>query len=222
MASHLVLFRPEPLRFPPPPSSSRVTVLSPAAAAAIGAGIQLQSISNETGDFRLVDSATETTASETNPITAAMSNKLVVRQTLGRNPNVRNCLTYVTDHHLAYVCGFQVVVINTETKEQNFISGTSTYQHQSLAITALASNISKRVIAVAEKVEPSGIVTFYDAVTLRRKKMLTHSELGSTEIRAMAFSEDGRFLVTQSAGPEWNLTLWNVEKGAKYLCATKI
>lgn len=151
-----------------------------------------------------------------------MSNKLVVRQTLGRNPNVRNCLTYVTDHHLAYVCGFQVVVINTETKEQNFISGTSTYQHQSLAITALASNISKRVIAVAEKVEPSGIVTFYDAVTLRRKKMLTHSELGSTEIRAMAFSEDGRFLVTQSAGPEWNLTLWNVEKGAKYLCATKI
>lgn len=141
---------------------------------------------------------------------------------MGRNPNVRNCLTYVTDHHIAYVCGFQVVIINTETKEQNFISGTSTYQHQSLGITVIASNVSKRIIAVAEKVEPAAIVTFYDANTLRRKKMLTHADLGSSEIRAMAFSEDGRFLVTQSAGPEWNLVLWNVEKGAKFLCSAKI
>lgn len=151
-----------------------------------------------------------------------MSGKLVVRQTLGRNPLVRNCLTFVADHHLAYVCGFQVVVINTETKEQNFISGTYSYQHQSLSITALASNAAKKVIAVAEKVESNAIVTFYDSVTLRKKKIITHADMGSTEIKAMDFSEDGRFLVTQGAGPDWNLMLWNVEKGAKLLSSIKV
>lgn len=148
--------------------------------------------------------------------------KLVVRQALGLTGNVKNCLTFVEDHQLAYVCGHQIVVINTETKEQNFIPGTSTYQHQSLGVTAIAACFSKKVIGVAERVEPSAIVTFYDSHTLRRKKVLTYPELGSSEIRCLAFSEDGRYLITQGAGPEWNLVLWNVDKAIKVLCTTKI
>lgn len=148
--------------------------------------------------------------------------KLVVKQVLGLNSRIKNCITFSEDHHLAYVAGHQVVVLNTETKEQNFIPGTFTYQHQSLGFTALAASLSKKIIAVAEKVEPSAIVTFYDSHTLRKKRLLTYPELGSSEIRCLVFSEDGKFLLTQGAGPEWNLVLWNVEKTAKVLCSTKI
>lgn len=151
-----------------------------------------------------------------------MSSKLVVKQALGRNPTVKNCLTFVGDHHLAYACGFQVVIINIETKEQAFIQGTFTYQHQSLAITAIAANIPKKVIAVAEKVEPHGIITFYDSLTLRKKRVLSTPELASTEIRCMTFSDDGKYLLTQGAGPEWMLVLWGVEKGAKVLDRVKM
>jgi WD40 repeat protein len=148
--------------------------------------------------------------------------KLAVRQAFGLTGPVKNCLTFVEDHHLAYVCGHQIVVINTETREQNFIPGTATYQHQSLGFTAIATCFSKKVIGVAEKVEPSAIVTFYDSHSLRKKKLLTYPELGSNEIRCLAFSEDGRYLLTQGAGPEWNLVLWNVDKAIKILCSTKI
>ncbi len=148
--------------------------------------------------------------------------KLAVKQVLGLSSKVKSCMTFVEDHHLAYFAGHQVVVINTETKEQNFISGTSTYQHQSLGFTAITASPGKKVIAVAEKVEPNAIVTFYDNHSLRKKRLLTYPEIGSSEIRSMSFSEDGKYLVTQGGSPEWNLVLWNVEKSAKVLCTSKM
>lgn len=151
-----------------------------------------------------------------------MSGKLVVRQALGINGNVKNCLTFVEDHSLAYVCGHQVVILNTELREQVFIPATNTYQHQSLGFTAIAACFSKKLIAVAEKVDPNAIVTFYDAKTLRRKKVLASSDIASKEIKCLAFSDDGRFLLTQGAGPDWNLILWHVEKAAKAICSVRI
>eukprot|EP01031_Cornospumella_fuschlensis_P041418 gene41418-50536_t len=150
------------------------------------------------------------------------SGRLIVKQALGLNPNVKNCLSFVDDHSLAYVCGHQVVIANTEVREQAFIPATNTYQHQSLGITAIAACLGKKLLAVAEKVEPNAIVTFYDTKSLRKKKMLTAPELGSKEIKALVFSEDGKFLLTQGGGPEWNLVLWHVEKTAKALCSAKI
>lgn len=123
---------------------------------------------------------------------------------------------------MAYACGHQVVIINTETKEQKFIPGTNTYQHQSKGISAILCSIGRKLIAVAEKCEPTAIVTFYDTVHLKKKKVLTYNELGSTEIKCLAFSDDGRFLLTQGCGPEWNLVMWNVEKSVKVLCSTKV
>lgn len=148
--------------------------------------------------------------------------KLVPKQSFGINPVTRNCLSFTQDHHVAYTSGHQVAVLNTETKEQQFLSGTSSYQHQSQGITAIVTSISRKLVAVAEKVDPTAIVTFYDGVTLRRKKVLTYSELGSNEIRCLAFSDDGKFLLTQGCGPEWNLVLWNIEKSIKVVTSVKI
>jgi len=38
----------------------------------------------------------------------------------------------------------------------------------------------------------------------------------------MSFSDDGKFLITQGCGPEWNLTLWNVEKSIKVITSVKV
>lgn len=146
----------------------------------------------------------------------------MVKHAFGINPHVKNCLAFSDDHHLAYACGHQVVVVNTETKDQGFIQLGTHQQYQSLGLTAICSSFPKKYIAVAEKSDPVGIVNFYDSHSLRKKKTLNFSELGSREIRSMAFSEDGRFFITQGSGPEWNLVLWNVEKTAKVICTTKV
>jgi WD40 repeat protein len=151
-----------------------------------------------------------------------MSGKIVVKHVYGINPEIRNCIGFTEDHHLAYSCGHQIAVINTESKEQSFISATSTYQHQSLGITAIAICASKKIIAVAEKVEPGAIVTFYDSHTLKRRRVLSYNEIGSNEIKCVAFSEDGRHMLVQGGGPEWNLVLWSIEKTAKVVCTVKI
>lgn len=151
-----------------------------------------------------------------------MSGKLTVKQAFGINPLVKNCLVFTEEHHLAYSCGHQIAVINTESKEQAFIAGTATYQHQSLGITAMVVCASKKIIAVAEKVEPAAIVTFYDTHTLKRRRVLTYNELGSHEIKCIAFTEDGRHMLVQGGAPEWNLVLWSIEKTAKVVCSVKI
>lgn len=86
----------------------------------------------------------------------------------------------------------------------------------------MAYSHAKKIIAVAEKVDPIAIVTFYDSITLRKKKLISSNEFGSHEIRCMSFSEDGKFLITQGCGPEWNLTLWNVEKSVKVIISVKV
>jgi WD40 repeat protein len=151
-----------------------------------------------------------------------MAGKLAVKQAFGINPQIKNCIGFTEEHHLAYSCGHQIAVINTESKEQSFIAATSTYQHQSLGITAIVISISKKIIAVAEKVEPAAIVTFYDTHTLKRRRVLTYNEIGSNEIKCIAFSEDGRHMLVQGGGPEWNLVLWSIEKTAKVVCSVKI
>jgi len=151
-----------------------------------------------------------------------MSGKLVIKQAFGINPNIKNCLVFTEEHHLAYLCGHQIAVINTESKDQNFITGTNSYQHQSLGISAMVVSLAKKIIAVAEKVEPAAIITLYDAHTLRKKRLLTYNELGSNEIRCIAFSEDGRFMLVQGCGPDWNLVLWSIEKAAKVVTSVKI
>ena len=147
--------------------------------------------------------------------------KVTPKHVFGINTKVKNCISMAEDHQLVYVCGHQVVVMNTESKEQFFIPGT-TQAYQSLGISAFACSAAKKTIAVAEIVEPVAAVALYDTQSLRRRKVLQYSDLGSTEVRAVAFSADGKLCLTQGAGPEWNLVLWNVEKSVKVLGCIKI
>ena len=112
------------------------------------------------------------------------------------------------------------MIVNTETKDQSFIPGT-TYPQKSLGITCLSSSRPKKIIAVAEKTAENGIVTFYDSHSLRKKKCINHSDIGSKEIVSMAFSSDGKYFIMQGGAPEWNFCLWNLEKSIKLVYTYK-
>ena len=147
--------------------------------------------------------------------------KLVVKQAYGVSKDSKNCLCFSDEHHLCYVGGHHAVVMNYDSKEQQFIQGAS-HTYDSLGITALASSWPKKVIAVAERANPVAGCTFYDSSSLRRRKVVFYQELGSKYISSVAFSNDGRFFLMQGGAPEWNLTMWNVEKAPKLVAHVKL
>jgi hypothetical protein len=53
-------------------------------------------------------------------------------------------------------------------------------------LVGLACSPQKKLIAVIEKSEPSAVVSFFDAVTLRRtKKYISIGEIGARDIRSL-------------------------------------
>ena len=148
--------------------------------------------------------------------------KLVVKHAFGINSNIKNGLVFCEDHQIAYVCGHQVVIFNTESREQSFIGPTALPGFQSQGITAIACAFRRKLVAVAEKADPVAVVSFYDTHAGRKRKVLNYPDLGSKEIKSIAFSDDCRFCLTLGAGPEWNLVLWAVEKSAKVMSVAKV
>ncbi len=55
-------------------------------------------------------------------------------------------------------------------------------------------------------------MTVYEVQTLRRKKVLSTTEVTSTEFKCLAFSSDSKFLIAQGGSPDWTLTYWSWDK----------
>ena len=123
--------------------------------------------------------------------------------------NVQTCpsMLYVDDTTVLYSVGHNVVLHNTDTNRQRVFSGLETTK----AITALALTPRKNMLAIAERGDRA-IVSIYDTTTGRRKKQLSTSEIGSTSIQCMEFSEH-KTLVTMGGAPDWTLVVWAYDKG---------
>ena len=147
--------------------------------------------------------------------------KLITRHAFGVS-RAKNCLLFKDDHHLLYASGNNVIVYNTETKEQNFIHASS-YPFVGLGVTCISTNKYKNMIAIAEKTSQGyGVVSFFDThAPYRKKKYLHYTDVGSKEIICTSFSNDGKFFAVQGGAPEWNLSIWNIEKVPKLLCVYK-
>ncbi|EFJ35022.1 WD repeat domain-containing protein [Selaginella moellendorffii] len=58
------------------------------------------------------------------------------------------------------------------------------------------------------------IISLYETVTLKKKKVLAGTEFvaSTREYVSLCFSSDGRSIVAQAGGPDWNLVVWGLEK----------
>jgi len=71
---------------------------------------------------------------------------------------------------------------------------------------------------LARVINPScstGVVNIYDAVTLRRRKMLTFPDLGGKGILSVGFSHDAKLCLVQGGAPDYTCVLFGIEKAVK-------
>ncbi|KXJ18311.1 cilia- and flagella-associated protein 57 [Exaiptasia diaphana] len=133
----------------------------------------------------------------------------------GLKADVTNNICYLDEQTIIYPSGSNCVLFNIDQKTQRFIPGTD----KCVGMTAMAVSPNRRYVAIAEKGEKATI-TIYDLHTLRKKKVLSFSELQSTEFVSLAFSPDSKYLVSQGGRPDWTLLYWTWEK-AKVMAYTK-
>ncbi|CCW63626.1 unnamed protein product [Phytomonas sp. EM1] len=135
---------------------------------------------------------------------------LVKRHAFGARSDPHNALCWVDEGTLMYPVGKTVALHQLSTNNQRFLD--SSYCNV-LGITSIAISENKKFVAIAEGGE-NPQVQVIDTMTRKRRKLLSisPSELGSDRFIAMAFSTDGRHLVTQGGGPSWNLYYWNWER----------
>ena len=130
-----------------------------------------------------------------------------LRHSFGLKADVTNNVAFQDEQTILYPSGSNCIMFNMETRAQKFISNVE----KSGGMTAMALTPNKRYVALAEKGEKATI-TIYDLQTLRKKKVLTTTEVQSQQYVSLAFSPDSKFLISQGARPDWTLLYWAWEK----------
>lgn len=125
----------------------------------------------------------------------------------GVRTGVTGNICYQDEHTIVYTSGAYCVLYNIDQKSQKFIP----ISDKGNSMTALAVSPNRRYIAIAETGEKA-IVTIFDLHSLRRKKLLSSSEVESKEYVSLAFSPDSKYLITQGGKPDWTLLYWTWEK----------
>lgn len=136
-------------------------------------------------------------------MTTAISPKLV----FGFRGDVSDNVGYADDGSVVYPAGHNIVLYSPDSKTQRLISGTL----ESEGITAICVSPNKKLLAVAERSEKA-MITVYDLQTLKRRKVLMSSDAAAKEYVSLSFSADGKMLLAQGGGPDYNLVLWVWEK----------
>ena len=126
----------------------------------------------------------------------------------GLKGDVAGNVAFIDETNIVYPSGSNIVLYNIDQKIQRFIACTS---EKSEGITAMALSPNGKFCAVAEK-GSKATITIFDLHSLRKKKLLSHSELQSTEFVSVAFSPDSKYLLAQAGRPDWQLIYWNWEK----------
>ncbi|TPX74759.1 hypothetical protein CcCBS67573_g03970 [Chytriomyces confervae] len=132
---------------------------------------------------------------------------LLNRYVFGLKGDVKDNIGYIDEQTVIYPAGSNSILYNMETKVQKFIPVTEKCE----GITCLAVAPNKRYAAIAERGEKP-IASIYDLHTLRKRKSLSPAEAESKDFVCMAFSTDGKYIITQSGAPDWTMYYWTWEK----------
>lgn len=137
------------------------------------------------------------------------------RHIFGLKSGVTGNICYHDEQTIVYPAGSNCILYNTEQKTQKFIQGTD----KSDGMTALAVSPNRRYVAIAEKGEKPTI-TIHDLHSLRKRKVLSSTDVQSGEYVSLAFSPDSKYLVAQGGKPDYTLLYWTWEK-SKVMAVTK-
>ena len=133
---------------------------------------------------------------------------LCARHAFGLKGDVSSPIHYGDEATTIYPCGHSVVLYNSEAKDQELIPGLP----QTKGITALALAPSRKWLCVAERGLETAQIGVYDVIHRKKKRVVQYQDIQTDTIVHMAFSHDGKYLLTQGSGPEWTLVLWTFDK----------
>jgi len=138
------------------------------------------------------------------------------RHIFGVKTGVAGNICYQDEQTIVYTSGAYCVLYNIDQKLQKFIP----VSEKGNSMTAITVSPNRRYVAIAERGEEKATITIFDLHTLRRKKVLSSSEVQSTEYVSLAFSPDSKYLIAQGGKPDWTLLYWTWEK-SKIMATTR-
>jgi WD40 repeat protein/chromosome segregation ATPase len=151
----------------------------------------------------------------------------------GLRGDLASSVCYMQDNVVLYPSGHNLVLYNTETRAQRFIHGLRADALSSEAtaaagggpssamaaspdaeeralrssITAVAVSPNRQYVAVAERAQ-RGVISIFDAKTLKKRKMLKSPDVACREYLALAFAPDNKSLLSLGGGPDFPLVVW--------------
>ncbi|KAL0246648.1 hypothetical protein GEMRC1_007859 [Eukaryota sp. GEM-RC1] len=109
-------------------------------------------------------------------------------------------INFTNDSYL-YVSGNLVVVSSFEDKTQHFL----TSHGLDSTISSFCLSPNKRYVAVAEHNPERSVISIWDLLAVKRKKVLSFPEFSNTTIVSMAFSIDCRVLIVVTGAPHFQV-----------------
>ncbi|XP_069954050.1 cilia- and flagella-associated protein 57 isoform X2 [Cherax quadricarinatus] len=125
----------------------------------------------------------------------------------GVRGEVHGCVVHTDPDTVVYPAGAFLVLHNTTTHQQQFISIA-----EEATPTVIAISPKRQYLCVCRAGE-SPAVSVWDVVARKRLRFLSCGEMTSEKYVAAAFSPDERMVAAQGGAPEWTLVLFLWEKG---------
>lgn len=135
----------------------------------------------------------------------------------GLKGEVSQNASFLDDQTVIYPAGTNLVLYNIDQKVQRFLA----FGQGGEGASAMAISPNRRYAAVAERHSERPSIVIFDLHTMKRRKVLTCTELNATEYVSLAFSPDSKYLIGQGAGTEWVLIYWHWEK-SKMMASAKV
>ncbi|XP_076326508.1 cilia- and flagella-associated protein 57-like [Tachypleus tridentatus] len=120
---------------------------------------------------------------------------------------VRNCVEFYDEQTVIYVAGKVIVFHNADHNVQKFI-----VCNELNDITTLKISSNRKYLAVGDKGVDKPSVLIFDLEALRKKKILSSSDMQSNIFVSVAFSPESKYVIGQGGMPEWTLSMWHWEK----------
>ncbi|XP_050690279.1 cilia- and flagella-associated protein 57-like [Eriocheir sinensis] len=138
---------------------------------------------------------------------ASMGAEVEPEYVFGVRGEVNGCVVHVDPSTVAYPAGALLVLHDTSTHRQEFVS-----LAEEARPTALAISPKRQYLCVCRAGEAAA-VSVWDVAGRKRLRFLSCGEMGSEGYVAAAFSPDEQMVAAQGGAPDWTLVLFVWEKG---------